>query len=273
MNVCPTPSSDENFRKLYHLLGGDQTSKVARDTALKSAYRMWRIHEDLGANEGSVRAMETISRTPTEKIAAIQAYAANLRLDKDTHTYTWNGDPTIQIQSVSSLLDDLLEKPYYEGSQNKLFSESGTAIHDLFNQLVTVGEITDNIKKYADDRKIPYSLVESLDKLKDKLKGMGTLVSEQTLYTEGTMEDMRIAGTADVIIYGADGKKYIVDIKTVYNTDAVKKKGGSAWDPLGNNGQKAKRYTAQTMAYGRMTEWADRQPVTDHFIVPISQDK
>lgn len=270
MNVCPTPSTDADYRKLYTLLGGDVEGATAQEQALKSSYRMWRAHEDLDPGNGSVSALKTFTATPTDKLAIVNKYAKNLTLDKVSHTYSWVGDPSIQLQSVSSMLDDVLETPYKKGARESIYSESGTTIHDLFHKIVTIGDPeSENIKKFADDKKIPSSLVTDLFALKDSLSKMGTLVSEQTLYAEGTTEDVRLAGTADIVIYGDDGKKYIVDLKTVYNTLALKKKGELPWDPLAHNAQKAKRYTAQTMAYGRMTEWADRQAVTDHFIVPI----
>lgn len=270
MNVCPTPSTDADYRKLYTLLGGDAEGDAAKEQALKSSYRMWRAHEDLDPGNGSVSALKTFTATPTDKLAIVNKYAKNLTLDKVSHTYSWAGDSSILIQSVSSMLDDVLETPYKKGTRESIYSESGTTIHDLFNKIVTIGDPeSENIKKFADDKKIPASLITDLFTLKDTLSKMGTLASEQVVYAEGTTEDVRLAGTADVVIYGADGRKYIVDLKTVYNTEALRKKGEAPWDPLAHNAQKAKRYTAQTMAYGRMTEWADRQAVTDHFIVPI----
>lgn len=270
MNVCPTPSTDANYRALYELLGGSSPEKEAKENALKASYRMWRAHEDMNPGNGSVDALTTFRRSSDQKLKEIQKYAKNLELDKSTHTYTWAGDPLVQVRALSKALDDVLETPFHEIRNLSAYSESGTAIHELFSNIVAFGDRTnENIKRIASDYQIPDSLVDSLFALKDNLAAMGTLVTEQMLYTEGTVEDVPIAGTADIIVYAPDGRKYVIDLKTVYNTKAVKDAKRQAWDPLANNAQKAKRYTAQTMAYGRMTEWADRQAVTDHYIVPI----
>jgi hypothetical protein len=259
--TCPDKAQDKDFQRLVTLLGGSETA----------AYRMWKYHEHANPGNGSADALKTFIRPASQKIRAITDSFRNLRLQEDTHTYHWDGDSSLSIKSYSAALDDVPEIAHRKTESDEIFADSGTNIHGLFSEIVKIGDPkSPAIKKLATDRGIPDNALEQLFKLKNKLEEMGTLLTEQILYTENTAQGVPIAGTADIIIYGNDGKKYIVDLKTIYHTVTTQRKGiKDIWKDSPSYLRKAKRYSAQVVGYGRMTEWVDQQSVTDHFIVPI----
>lgn len=257
--ACPSPT-DKNYKKLTELLEGDTNA----------AYRMWKIHEELYPGQGEIKALETFSQDYSVKLGLITSNAKNLQFDEESHTYTWEGDPSIQISSMSSQVDTIPELRTRVIESLPIYSESGTRVHKLFQHIVNSSEPgkSEAVLTFAKDNNIPESLVNGLIDLKNKLSKMGSLVSEIKLFAEG--DNVKIGGHSDLIIYGKDGKKYIVDLKTVYHTPSTRKKpDNDVWDPFAHNMQKAKRYAVQVMGYGRMTEYADNQAVSDHFIVPI----
>lgn len=262
-SICPPVGPEYN--KLVNLLNGDT----------RAAYRMWRAHEDLHPGQGIEKSFETFNRPIQDKIDAIENAVKNIEFDDINHKYSWKGDSSIQIASMSEMVDTIPELSIKITGRNieklSIYSESGTLIHDLFQKITQSSDPVndENLKKFASDRGIPQGLLNQLFDLKTRLSKMGTLVSEKVLYAENSAEGARIAGRSDLIIYSPEGRKYIVDLKTTYRTQEKKKSGDKVWDPLAYNSYKAKRYSVQTMGYGRMTEWADNQPVSDHFIVPI----
>lgn len=259
-SVCP-PITPE-YNRLVSLLNGDS----------RAAYRMWRMQEDLHPGQGTTKALEVFSRDIQEKIDAIETPVKNLSYDDEKHEYTWNGDSSLRIPSLSETIDAIPELKVRVIESLPIYSESGTMIHDLFQKIVESSdpENDDNLKKFIAEKRIPESLLKELLGLKTRLSKMGRLVSEKILYAEGSIESgTKVAGRSDLIIYAPEGRKYIVDLKTVYRTKEKVEKNIKIWDPFANNMQKAKRYSVQAMGYGRMTEWADGQAVSDHFIIPI----
>jgi hypothetical protein len=258
--TCPD-KNDKDFQRLVTLLGSSQTA----------AYRMWKYHESANPGQGSVDALKTFIRPTSEKIRAIRESFRNLELEPESHTYKWVGDSTINIKSLSSALDDIPEIAHRKTESDDIFADSGTNIHELFSNIVKIGDRTSPaIKKLAEDKGISETALDQLFALKDKLESMGTVLTEQIVYTEKTAQAVPVAGTADIIVYGHDGKKYIVDLKTIYHTPTTQRKGmKDIWKDSPSYLRKAKRYSSQVVAYGRMTEWVDQQAVTDHFIVPI----
>jgi hypothetical protein len=258
--TCPD-KNDKDFQRLVTLLGGSQTA----------AYRMWKYHESANPGQGSADALKTFIRPASEKIRAIQESFRNLQLEPETHTYKWVGDSTVSIKSLSSALDDIPEIAHRKTESDEIFADSGTNIHEMFSSIVQIGDRTSPaLKKLAEDKGISQSAMDQLFDLKEQLEKMGTVLTEQIVYTEKTSQAVPMAGTADVIIYGNDGKKYIVDLKTIYHTPTTQRKGiKDIWKDSPSYLRKAKRYSAQVVSYGRMTEWVDQQAVTDHFIVPI----
>ena len=278
---CPSIKTDREFATLVDHLraesGTSEGAKISEDLAMKAAYRMWAYHEALSPGNGSREALKAFGRSTEEKQALLNKAVKNIRPPKEgeEHVYRWLGDEKTELRALSKEIDNQTEN-FYETSTKSVTSESGTNIHALLSEIVKgdATEANENIKMLAKDKNIPEATIKDLVTLKDKFKEMGDVVSEQTVYSAGSEEGVDIAGLSDIIIYAPDGKKYIVDLKTVYRTETVRKaiaKGEkkSAWNPLANDAQKAKRYTIQTLGYGRMTEFADRQAATDHFIVPI----
>lgn len=259
--TCPDKAQDKDFQRLIKLLGDSETA----------AYRMWKYHEQSNPGNGSINALNTFIKPTSEKIHAINESFRNLRLEENTHTYHWDGDSSISIKSYSSALDDIPEIAHRKTESDETFADSGTNIHNLFSEIVKIGDPSSPaIRKLAFDKGIPDSALEQLFKLKTRMESMGTLLTEQIVYTENTAQGVPIAGTADIIIYGKDGKKYIVDLKTIYHTPTTQRKGiKDIWKDGTSYLRKIKRYSAQVVGYGRMTEWVDQQAVSDHFIVPI----
>ena len=262
-SICP-PIGPE-YNKLVNLLNGDT----------RAAYRMWRAHEDLHPGQGIEKAFETFNRPIQDKIDAIENAVKNIEYDDVNHKYSWRGDDSISIASMSEMVDTIPELNIKVTKRNieklSVFSESGTLIHNLFQKVVESSDPVndENLKKFIAEKGIPSNLLKQLTDLKERLSKMGKLVSEKMLYAENSGEGARMAGRSDLIIYSPEGRKYIVDLKTVYRTKEKEESGVKIWDPFAYNSYKAKRYSVQTMGYGRMTEWADNQPVSDHFIVPI----
>lgn len=257
--TCPDKAQESDFQKLIKLLGDSGPA----------AYRMWKYHEQMNPGFGAQDALRTFVRPTSEKIRAIQDSFRNLKLDEPSHTYHWEGDSSISIKSYSAALDDIPEIAHRKTESEELFSDSGTNVHSLFKNIVLIADPTSPaLKKLADDIGLPASALDQLFKLKDQLSEMGTILPEQIVYTEKTAQGVPIAGTADIIVYGKEGQKFVLDLKTVYHTEKTKGL-KDIWKDNKSYLRKIKRYSAQVVGYGRMTEWVDQQAVTDHFIIPI----
>lgn len=260
--TCPDKAQESDFQHLVKLLGDSGPA----------AYRMWKYHEQMNPGFGAQDALRTFIRPAGDKIRAIQDSFRNLRLHEPSHTYHWEGDSPSEengIKSYSAALDDIPEISHQSTESEDMFSESGTIIHNLFKEIVLIADPTSPaLKKLVEVAGLPSNTLDQLFALKDKLSEMGTILPEQIVYTEKTGQGVPIAGTADIIIYGKNGEKYILDLKSVYHTEKTKGL-KDIWKDNKAYLRKIKRYSAQVVGYGRMTEWVDHQAVTDHFIVPI----
>lgn len=259
-NPCPSPKDPQYsyYEKLVNLVGD------------KAAFRIWNYFESLLPGSAYTRTLDQFDSskfTLFEKEDILKKTAGGLV--KHGNIYKHGSDT---IDSVSRRLDDFSEIAYTGTETGEQYQESGTKIHALFERIAK-GETETEALKWATDNGIPSALYYQLKNLQARLSSRGKILSEQVLYTGKTPEAKSLAGTSDIILLTNDGKIEIYDLKTINLTPSLRSKmkpgQKEIWGPEMRGGKKGKRYSSQLLTYGRMVEWTLRQPVSDHFIVPI----
>lgn len=261
--VCPNYNSDE-WKRLTEKLG---EGSLAPAQQVKSMKMFMENGQEVNAALARLNPASHSIRVKEEKVRALSDRVVFIGTPDE------NGQPRHEyrdrsgevLTSVSRKLDEIPALAYRGDDAGMLYSDSGTAIHSVFDQYANGVAIT-NIREYATKNNIPQSVVDYAASFIDGLKATGTVLSEVNLRDP----NLPIAGRADIIHIKNDGTVDIYDVKTAYRTPHKIIGNKKIWNPIEDyDGYKAQRYSTQLEFYSQMIEKAIGHPVSGQFIIPI----
>ena len=180
------------------------------------------------------------------------------------------------LTSNSAALDRFPELKFNSNDVGKNYSERGTSFHETLEMYVqevktssTPQQGEANVKAFMQEKGIPDTFFSQVQAFVSTLKG-GIVLSETILADN----NVKVAGTVDLIHLSDDGKIDVYDFKTSHLTQAIQKHidkhGGAIWNPQKHyDGYKGRRYSAQLEVYSRMIENVLGQAIDRKFVVPI----
>lgn len=172
-----------------------------------------------------------------------------------------------ELVSVSRKLDEIPALRYRGDDAGQMYSDSGTAVHSIFDQIAKGGDkALVNARKFAQDNGVPPQVVDYAAAFIAELRSTGTVLSEVNLRDPS----LPVAGRADIIHLKHDGTVDVYDIKTAYRTASKIAGNKKIWNPKEDyEGYKSQRYSTQLEMYGQMVEKTIGHPVSNHFLLPI----
>lgn len=266
-NACPS-KTHPFYNAVLNKVGGDELALYR----LFSMYNATNPGEEL---EAIMDAYNPAKNPISARIAQIRKAAGTLKRDDATHRYYFPENPSLEIVSVTTAIDEISELSYRGSREKQGYADTGTGVHTVF-QFVGEKVSEQTILKKMDELGIPKELYSSIKSKMDDFKSDGsTLLIEPFLYS-GNIDGrlIPIAGASDIIRFRPDGTYQIIDIKTANLTPKVRQKIAQGkqkgiWDPTVDNNFKAKRYSTQLMAYGRLLEMSLGIAPSDYLIIPV----
>ncbi len=264
--VCPN-KNHPLYKTVLNMVGGDE----------RTLYRLFARYNQTNPNEELEKIVETYNpdlNPISARIEQIKRARGSMQRNDEEHRYFFPDNPSMDILSVTRSIDSIPELAYRGSSKKKGYSDTGTKIHELSAMIFGVSE--QNVRRKMTEWDLPPEIYSSLKSRLNELTLDGSVLIFEPMLFSGIFDQSisPIAGAADIIRFRPDGTYQVVDMKTVHLTPSVreylkKNPKSNIWNPSLDNNYKAKRYSTQLMAYGRLLEKALGIAPSDYLILPI----